>query len=141
MEGDVFSFRGDNLPTNEEVFYFVNTRTRYGKQSHSCAIHEMANDVHAIWEKADTCPLSIPAIMARGKKLLKERENFLRSNKTDQPKPPLPKTQTSEFTKKRRHPSTGRETSKRQSTSIYKNSASSTSIEPSTIDHCWDARE
>ena len=125
MDGEEFFFRGDKLPTNDEIFEFVNTRTKYGKQPQNFALRKMAEAVHDIWQKADTCPLSVPAILAQGQKLLNERRNFLRSSRRDQSKPPLPQVQVSEFTKKRRHPSTGRETSKRQSTSIYKTPATS----------------
>ena len=135
MDGDEFFFTGKELPTNEDVFEFVNTRSKYGKQSQSLAIRKMADAVHEIWQKADTCPLSVPAIMVEAKKLLNERKKFLTANSSDQSKLPLSKTQVSEFTRKRRHPSTGRETSKRQSTSIYKTSATSTAINNSTTDY------
>ena len=135
MDGDEFFFTGKELPTNEDVFEFVNTRSKYGKQSQSSAIRKMADAVHEIWQKADTCPLSVPAIMVEAKKLLNERKKFLTANTSDQSKLPLSKTQVSEFTRKRRHPSTGRETSKRQSTSIYKTSATSTAINNSTTDY------
>ena len=70
MDKELFFFRGDNLPTNEEVFDFVNTRTKYAKTSQVSVLNELASTVHAIWQKADTCPLSKNAIATRGKKLL-----------------------------------------------------------------------
>ena len=129
---DEFFFRVDQLPTNEDVFEFVNSRTRYGKMSRSLALNEMASAVHSIWLSADACPLTHNPIIERGKKLLRDRQDFLtRFKKNAQPKPSYPKTQQSESTKKRRFPSTGRDTSKRRSTSIYKRTASTQSDDSS----------
>ena len=54
MEEEEFFFRGDQLPTNEDVLAYINSRTRYGKMSQSLAMNEMASEVHGIWQKADT---------------------------------------------------------------------------------------
>ena len=114
---DEFFFRVDQLPTNEDVFEFVNSRTRYGKMSRSLALNNMASAVQNIWQIADVCPLTHYPIIKRGKKLLRELKHFLTQfKKNAQPKFFYPKTQQSESTKrKRRFPSTGRDTSKRSS--------------------------
>ena len=111
---DEFFFRVDQLPTNEDVFEFVNSRTRYGKMSRSLALNNMSSAVQNIWQIADVCPLTHYPIIKRGKKLLRERQDFLTQfKKNAQPKFFYPKTQQSESTKrKRRFPSTGRDTSK-----------------------------
>ena len=53
---DEFFFRVDQLPTNEDVFEFVNSRTRYGKMSQSLALNKMASAVQSIWQIACMSP-------------------------------------------------------------------------------------
>ena len=117
MDEDLFFFRGDTLPTQGEVFLFVNSRTKHGKSTKVSAINEAAKEIHDIWHNADVCPLANTVVIGRVEKLLKDRRLFLRRNLT-----PLAKVVStpSDFTRKRRMPSTGRQSSKRSTCSKFK---------------------
>lgn len=114
----VFNFRGDQYPTNGEVLRYM--LSRKGKGNQQTMIREMASKIRAIWRAGDGCPLSVKNIMNKYQKLMKERKVYLR---------PLyalayPKKQSdyepSDFTKKTRLPSGGREKSQRQTKSLYR---------------------
>ena len=77
------------------------------------AVHDAAKDVFDIWQKADTCPMALPSIRDKCSKLLRDRDTFIRANRSksfSQPK----QAGKSDFTRKRRLPTTGREWSKRK---------------------------
>ena len=113
MDSTTFFFRRDRLPTNGEVFLFINSRTKFGRVAKASAVHDAAKDVFDIWQKADTCPMALPSIRDKCSKLLKDRDTFIRANRSksfSQPK----QAGKSDFTRKRRLPTTGRERSKRK---------------------------
>ena len=135
MEEEIFNFRGDQLPTNSEVFSFINSRTKYGKTCKETALNEAAKKIHDIWKKADACPLGKAAIKLKCENLLTGRKNFFRQEK---PITPESDSQLSEYTRKRRLPSTSRERSKRPSTSIYKIQPCLNEEVQSVLDHIID---
>ena len=80
-------------------------------------LNEAATRIHKIWESADTCPLAKSRIKSKCETMLNNRKTFLRKI---HPTNPAVHSEPSEFTRKRRLPSTSREKSIRLSTSIYK---------------------
>ena len=113
MDSDTFFFQRDRLPTNGDVFSFINSRTKFGRMTKASAIHDAAKDVFDLWQNADTCPMVLSSIRDKCSKLLKDRETFIRANRTKS-FPQSKQAVASEFTRKRRMPSTGRERSKRK---------------------------
>ena len=113
MDSDTFFFQRDRLPTNGDVFSFINSQTKFGRVTKASAIHDAAKDVFDLWQNADTCPMVLSSIRDKCSKLLKDRETFIRANRTKS-FPQSKQAVASEFTRKRRMPSTGRERSKRK---------------------------
>ena len=114
---EVFNFKEDVLPTNGDVSTFIISRTAHGKSELRTTVHEAAKIIHNIWQKADTCPMSLPCVKERCHKLLKDRQKYLeRIQRLSRD----PKNSLSEITKKKRMPSTGRELSKRTTSSKFK---------------------
>ena len=114
------NFKGDMLPTNGEVFTYINSRTAYGKSAINATIREAATIIHNIWQKADACPLSVKGVIARCQKLVKDRRDFMIKIQRQNPGLAPSKDSLSDFTKKRRLPSVGRELSRRSTPSTYK---------------------
>ena len=77
---------------------------------HSLAVTKVANTIFHIWQKADCCPPSVPAIKKKVEKLIRERKNFLT---TCCPQVPDPKPEPSQSTKRCFLPSIGWKASKR----------------------------
>ena len=123
------------LPTKGEVFTFITTRTKYGGFSQSGAIADAAEKVNKIWKNADVCPMSKEGIIKRCVTLLKDRSYFL--NKLQKEKnlnhTSLPSPSPSEFTRKRRLPSTSRQPSRRVSTSKFKRCVTKSAFEDGAI--------
>ena len=114
MDGTFF-FKGDMLPTKGEVFKFIHSRIKFGKNSQNEVIAEAAQKVNEIWTNADTCPLTKKNIIIHIEKLLKDRKTFLKKNGKSQPEKNKLHPSPSDSTRKRRLPSTGRQPSKRVS--------------------------
>ena len=92
---------------------FINSRTKFGRVAKASAVHDAAKDVFDIWQKADTCPMALPSIRDKCSKLLKDRDTFIRANRSKSFSKPKQAVK-SDFTRKRRLPTTGRERSKRK---------------------------
>ena len=112
----IFNFRGDQYPTNGEVFRYMSSRR--GQNNQPLIIREMASKIHAIWQTGDGCPFSVKTIIDRYHKLMKERKVYLAplyalTHPKKQSDPGL-----SDFTKKHRLPSSGREKSQRQTVQV-----------------------
>ena len=65
----LFNFRGDQYPTNGEVFRYMSSRR--GKNNQPMIIREMVSKIHGIWCLGDGFPLD------RYHKLMKERKVYL----------------------------------------------------------------
>ena len=114
----LFNFRGDQYPTNGEVFRYMSSRR--GKNNQPLIIREMASKIRGIWCLGDGFPFSEKTIIDRYHKLIKERKVYLAplyalTHPRKQSDPEL-----LDFTKKHRLPSTGREKSRRQTQSVYR---------------------
>ena len=111
MDSKPFELWGDILPLNEDVISFLLSRTSHGKMDHSLAVTKVANTIFDIWQKADCCPPSVPAIKKKVEKLMRDRKNCLT---TFCPQVPDPKPELLQSTKRRCLPSIGRKASKRR---------------------------
>ena len=114
----LFNFRGDQYPTNGEVFRYMSSRK--GKNNQPMIIREMASKIHAIWCMGDGFPFSVKTIIDRYHKLMKERKVYLAPLYALTHPMKEPDHELSDFTKKHRLPSTGREKSQRQTKSLYR---------------------
>ena len=65
----LLNFRGDQYPTNGEVFRYMSSRR--GKNNQPMIIREMVSKIHGIWCLGDGFPLD------RYHKLMKERKVYL----------------------------------------------------------------
>ena len=74
---EVFDFKGDTLPTNGDVFMYINSRTAKGKFALGPTIHEAATKIYNIWQKADACPSSTTYMVKRCQQPLRDRRNFV----------------------------------------------------------------
>ena len=74
---EVFEFKEDILPTNGDVFRYINSRTAKRKLELGPTIHEAVTKIHHIWQKADACPMSVTCMIKRCHKLLKDRRDFV----------------------------------------------------------------
>ena len=109
MEDDIFSIRRDMLPTQDEVFEFVNSRVKKKILARSTVVWEMALLVQSIWTSADTCPQSVQGIIKKFENLFTERRKFLTSRYG---------TRTKNLCNKRTQPSLPREKSKRRKLTV-----------------------
>ena len=62
---EVFEFKEDILPTNGDVFRYINSRTAKRKLELGPTIHEAVTKIHHIWQKADACPMSVTCMIKR----------------------------------------------------------------------------
>ena len=83
MEGAATFFRGDMLPTNENVVDFVLSISKSNFSLTAAAVHE-------IWQKADACPMSVKAIKHRYQLLIKECSSFMTKARKQQTPTPSP---------------------------------------------------